>query len=607
MVLKSPTANDLMVEEDLDASDSLPSVDPGSPPVDHGKEEERKILAEKEERAVISLRIAVFVVLTSVAVLVSVGVYFFMTDFQKNEFELQAVGYSERVVDAFQSSVESKLGSLETLAAALTSHSLSSGSKFPNITLPNWEIHSANTRTLAETLAMLWTPLVTDENREGWEAYAASNHDWLGQSFLSEEEQRIRQDDRYNLTKKSSTRHLQETENQYNPIIFGIGDDTPLRPTGSGPFLPYWQTSPVMPAINILNFDLRTHPLVADLYNVAIETKQVVMNAAADLNKKVDGDKDGVSQDLNEFNLQNGQYRHEVDSYRGSPISQLAYPVFDSFGENRNLAGILMITVRTIRVSLYNPIYKNPLICSPVLPSHQLYWHLYFKQVLPENAGAVIAVLENTFNQTFSYRIDGQNVEYVGPEDHHDTKYDYLVVQASVDESVQQLARPSTRSYTTPDLNTEYCSYTIRVYPTTQLEAIYVDRMPLAYAFIVVAVFVFTSLVFILYDRLVQRTQRKIIKKAVKSGTIVSSLFPETVRDRLFDEEKERKASAWRSGQDHKFGHDYNDVENTQSKSGKPIADLFPDCTVFFADIAGFTKFCSIRYGINMCTPKTLH
>jgi hypothetical protein len=271
-----------------------------------------------------------------------------MTDFQKNEFELQAVGYSERIVDAFQSSVESRLGALETLAAALTSHSLSSGNKFPNVTLPNWEIHSANTRILAETLAMLWTPLVTDENREGWEAYAAANYGWLGQSFLSEEEQRVRQDARYNLTKTTSTRHLQEAEDppSYNPIIFGIGDDTPLRPKGSGPFLPYWQTSPVMPAINILNFDLRTHPLVADLYDVAIETKQVVMNAAADLNKTVEGDNDRVSQDINEFNLQNGQYRHEVESYRGSPISQLAYPVFDSFGENRNLAGILMITVR---------------------------------------------------------------------------------------------------------------------------------------------------------------------------------------------------------------------------------------------------------------------
>lgn len=351
MAIHGSRVNENLAEEDLDASDSLPSVDPRSPAVDHGKEEERKILAEKERRAVTSLRIAVFVVLTSVAILVSVGVYFFMTDFQKNEFELQAVGYSERIVDAFQSSVESKLGSMETLAAALTSHSLSSGNKFPNVTLPNWEIHSANTRTLAETLAMLWTPLVTDENREGWEAYAAENYNWLGQSFLSEEEQRSRQDARYNLTKKSA-RYTQESEAKYNPIIFGIGDDTPLRPKGSGPFLPYWQTSPVMPAVNILNFDLRTHPLVAELYNVALETKQVVMNAAADLNKKIEGDSDGVSQDINDFNLQNGQYRHEIDTYRGSPISQLAYPVFDGFGEGRNLAGILMITVRLL---LFNP------------------------------------------------------------------------------------------------------------------------------------------------------------------------------------------------------------------------------------------------------------
>jgi hypothetical protein len=44
---------------------------------------------------------------------------------------------------------------------------------------------------------------------------------------------------------------------------------------------------------------------------------------------------------------------------------------------------------------------------------------------------------------------------------------------------------------------------------------------------------VFTSLVFLLYDRLVERRQ-KVMSTAVQSSAIVSSLFPSQVRDRLF-------------------------------------------------------------------------
>jgi hypothetical protein len=51
----------------------------------------------------------------------------------------------------------------------------------------------------------------------------------------------------------------------------------------------------------------------------------------------------------------------------------------------------------------------------------------------------------------------------------------------------------------------------------------------------VVAIFVFASFVFLLYDYLVERRQRVVLKKAVHSTAIVDSLFPSNVRDRLFD------------------------------------------------------------------------
>jgi hypothetical protein len=46
---------------------------------------------------------------------------------------------------------------------------------------------------------------------------------------------------------------------------------------------------------------------------------------------------------------------------------------------------------------------------------------------------------------------------------------------------------------------------------------------------------------------------------------------------------------------DHKSTDGKSVEENPTSSSSKPIADLFKDCTVLFADIAGFTAWSSVR------------
>jgi hypothetical protein len=50
----------------------------------------------------------------------------------------------------------------------------------------------------------------------------------------------------------------------------------------------------------------------------------------------------------------------------------------------------------------------------------------------------------------------------------------------------------------------------------------------------VFAVFFFTSLVFVLYDYIVQKRQAKVMASAIRTNNIVSSLFPLSVRDRLY-------------------------------------------------------------------------
>jgi hypothetical protein len=67
------------------------------------------------------------------------------------------------------------------------------------------------------------------------------------------------------------------------------------------------------------------------------------------------------------------------------------------------------------------------------------------------------------------------------------------------------------------------------------LEQEYYTKKPAIYTTLVVVVFLFTSLVFVGYDYFVERRQRVVmLKSAVKSLQIVSSLFLAVVRNRLF-------------------------------------------------------------------------
>jgi len=80
-----------------------------------------------------------------------------------------------------------------------------------------------------------WLPLVTDETREGYEAYASDNKDQFMASFVKESGLRAKQDAQYGLSNKVR-RALQDQPGEYNARIFGMKGDNEIQPEGSGPF-----------------------------------------------------------------------------------------------------------------------------------------------------------------------------------------------------------------------------------------------------------------------------------------------------------------------------------------------------------------------------------
>jgi hypothetical protein len=80
---------------------------------------------------------------------------------------------------------------------------------------------------------------------------------------------------------------------------------------------------------------------------------------------------------------------------------------------------------------------------------------------------------------------------------------------------------------------------------------------------------------FFVFNYLVEKRQSIILKKAVQSTAIVSSLFPKQVRDRLLEEDQDENGKSKIGGKQNKSN--YSDEEGVAVT--KQIADFFPHCT----------------------------
>lgn len=246
--------------------------------------------------------------------------------------------------------------------------------------------------------------------------------------------------------------------------------------------------------------------------------------------------------------------------YGGDPFSIVQVPVFDSMDKaTRKHVAIFASFVQ---------------------------WKDYFENLLSEDF-AISLVLENDCGGQATYEVRGPTSEFVGHGDHHDSKFTYLEKTESLEELLakEELQKERIR------INQEWCSYSVKVYPTQQMADQMLTSWPLYMALGVIGIFVFTVLMFVIYDRLVELRQRLVLNTAEKSTAIVSSLFPKKIQERLmaeqgsssgfkkgvFSSEKDRVKSFLSGGS----------IDDEDELDTKPIADLFPHATVLFADMTG--------------------
>ena len=194
-----------------------------------------------------------------------------------------------------------------------------------------------------------------------------------------------------------------------------------------------------------------------------------------------------------EANFAISQFRHQdFQPFAEDAVSFFAYPIMDSFAQDANVGGVL---------------------------ATNMYWRLIFSEALPPMTGSFVVVLEDSFNQTLSYLLDGADVDFLGDGDHHDPKYDELMAFNDLNSAhTRRFVSPERRSYTEVALDSEFGRYTLRVYPTKETEEMFETNNPWLYTWIVVAVSLITSIIFAAFVFVVERRQSVVMDRVVKNA-----------------------------------------------------------------------------------------
>lgn len=527
---------------------------------DDASEEEVRI-GKGETKAVNALKLFVVVLLVIVAGGVSGTVYHFGREHENEIFRSDFQDHAVKVIESFKHNSFRRKEALDSLAGEIELFAKTTGSEWPNIVMPDFEKRAAFAVLLSNVMSITFMPFVHSDKLAAWESFSVQHQDWLPRS-LSKQGHVTADNDEENLQVLYDL--VGENEVSIPPHVYSLEEPEMHVRHQANLYLPWWQFYPAFPVSNIVNTDLYTDSTMTEGFNAFFDAGTCITGAAWDASS-AQGMRPAV---LNLFLNRLTYPGVKSYTYEAGPISDIYVSVKDGEGDARGLVGALTASI---------------------------YWQVYFENVLPDNARGVIARLENSCGQAYTFEINGAAATYLGEGDLHNPAYDDMAVSTGMGAFLGKYEDPAT-------LHPGHCIYGVTVYPSSTMENIYRTREPVQFTLILISTFGVTCLVFLLYDCVVEKRQKVVMKTAVRSTKVVQSLFPAVVRERLYE------GDATHSGTD-AVSETFLDPEMTERSSDSSnsmaddggfakstaIADLYPNCTVLFADIAGFTAWSAGR------------
>jgi len=283
----------------------------------------------------------------------------------------------------------------------------------------------------------------------------------------------------------------------------------------------------------------------------------------------------------------------------GLAASQLGEGVMGEIEDNNNIA-YAFPTVGSVAPRPDEPhsIFYQPLYNNFSLTERQavglvlvvLRWGLFFNNKIPKDVNGIHLVLESSCANVVTYEIVDGIAVYKGKGDLSDKSY----------KSYEMSAPFNTYANSEQANELGACLFLLKVYPSSTTEDEYKSALPIVLAIVVGGIFVSMVLSFLAYDRFQRQRNKKVVANAANSNALVTSLFPENIRDRLLkpvdsvkDNRTKRNNSHFKSNKGHI--KTFLEGEDEVAVLDQPIADLFTDVTVMMADLTGFTAWSSQR------------
>ena len=336
-------------------------------------------------------------------------------------------------------------------------------------------------------MSCIYAPLIQTSEREEWEEYSVENDSW--------------ERDGLDIQTRDKNYHgkVHPRDVPY-PLRRSIHDSNGDK-TGSGPFLPAWQSYPVSPVFPLYNYDASSLSPLGSVLPQVLEDKRVVISRV--LNQASSNGRE----ELREVEVTNNWAKEYISESEDAtePMSDIFFPILAEAPDD----------VTIFEDSAKDWALRNQTVVG-VLSMH-FYWRDFIKGILPSDSRGLVVVFENGCGQAFTYEINCADVEFLGDGDQHDSTYDHMRISSNLLDLMAPLSS-SGYEYTGIPLSNDTCPYRLHAYPSARMESDYRTNNPMVYTIFTVVIFAFTSGMFLLYDFCISRRQRKIMYAAIHSA-----------------------------------------------------------------------------------------
>ena len=353
---------------------------------------------------------------------------------------------------------------LERFSSTLTGYAMVMNATWPFLTFPTFEVEAGLCNQGMKSDRTALYPLVYTKDLDAWTDFSVQNQHWIEDAHISN--QFVNEDLRYENASPANGDGVAAIA----PYVWDFDNQGSRVAVSNAPFFsPEWQSAPAPDLTNMVNYDFRRRPQMRDTIDGMLHNSHAVLSRLA----KADF--------LEDF------YQDNVD--KGEPHVFVLQPVFNSFDMNRTAVAFISTVVN---------------------------WNIFFKDVLASHERGITVIISNSCNESVTYVINGSSADFQGYGHFHDEEFQELEMEFDFADWVNH----------EDNEDNHLCYYHAQILPTAQWKAQFFTYRPYVYTAVVVFCFILTTVVFVLYDVLVQRRQNLVMAKAKKTDRIVRSLFP---------------------------------------------------------------------------------